>query len=275
VKKIIAIAVGFCCYCSAINAQDLNGFWKGTLTMQGCFPTNNIELQISMKDEKATGDSYHYQDIDNYVKKKFSGSYNSAEKKLLLQEGLVTTYHIPIRCVICIKEFDLAYSRTGNIETLNGIWNGNVLNTNASCNGGSIVLTRIKESAFKEIPEIKVDTGTIRLDFYDNAEIDGDSITVKVDNNVVLSHQRLSAKPLTAFIKIDLHNTFHEVEMIAENLGSIPPNTAVLIIAAGEQHYRLWLNSTETKSAKVRFVYDPPKGNDQTQQKFSMVPRNL
>jgi hypothetical protein len=268
--KNVVIAAGFCFYCSAIAAQNLNGFWKGTLTMQGCFPNNNIELQISMKDEKATGDSYHYQDIDNYVKKKFSGRYNPTQKKLLLQEGLVTTYHIPIRCVICVKEFDLAYSRAGDKETLNGRWNGNVLNTNASCNGGSIVLTRIKESAFKEIPEIKVDTGTIRLDFYDNAEIDGDSITVKVNNRVVLSHQRLSAKPLTAYIKVDLNNTFQEVEMIAENLGSIPPNTAVLIITAGEQHHRLSLNSTEAKSAKVRFVYEAAEEKS-PQQKFSML----
>jgi hypothetical protein len=275
VKKSIVIAGWFCFYCTAINAQDLNGFWKGTLTMQGCFPNNNIELQITMKDGTASGDSYHYQDIDNYVKKKFSGSYDLAQKKLLLQEGLVTTYHIPIRCVICVKEFDLAYSRTGDKEILNGQWNGNVLNTNTDCKGGSIILTRIKESAFKEIPEIKVDTGTIRLDFYDNAEIDGDSITVKVNNRVVLSHQRLGAKPLTAFIKVDIHNTFQEVEMIAENLGSIPPNTAVLIITAGEQHHRLSLSSTETKNAKVRFVYEGAGENSPTQQKFSLAPRNL
>ena len=106
------------------------------------------------------------------------------------------------------------------------------MNTLQSCDGGSIVLTRIRESAFKEIPEIKVDTGTIRLDFYDNAQIDGDSITVLVDKQVVMTHQRLSAKPLTTYVRVDLNNTFHEIEMVAENLGSIPPNTAILIITA-------------------------------------------
>jgi hypothetical protein len=45
--------------------------------------------------------------------------------------------------------------------------------------------------------------------------------------------------------------------MIAENLGTIPPNTAVLIITAGEKHYRLYLTSTENKNAMVRFIYDP------------------
>ena len=237
-------------------AQDISGFWKGTLSMRGCFPENNIELQINGKGEIVMGDSYHYQDIDNYVKKNFKGKFDKVTKKLSVQEGIVTTYHIPQRCVICVKGFELVYSREGKIETLKGYWNGNVLGSTQSCDGGSIILTRIKESAFKEIPEIKVDTGTVKLEFYDNAQVDGDSITVLVDKQVVLTHQRLSAKPLTTYVRIDLNNTFHEIEMVAENLGSIPPNTAILIITAGKNRHLLSLSSSETKSARVRIVYD-------------------
>jgi hypothetical protein len=258
VKKNCLAILGFLLGYS-LSAQDLTGFWKGTLSMRGCFPQNNIELQIKMDGASAKGDSYHYQDIDNYVKKIFTGNFDASQKRLIVNEGLVTTYHIPYRCVICVKDFDLQYSREGNVETLSGRWGGKVLNTGTDCSIGEIVLTRIRESAFKEIPEVKVDTGSIRLDFYDNAEIDGDSITIKVNNQVVLSHQRLSGKPLTTYIRIDENNTFHEVEMIAENLGSIPPNTAVLVVNAGDDYYRLSLSSTETKSARVRFVYDPTK----------------
>lgn len=237
--------------------------------MRGCFPDNNIEIQIKMDGTVARGDSYHYQDIDNYVKKNFTGKYDFEQKRLLLQEGIVTTYHIPMRCVICVKLFDLVYSRDGDVETLTGQWGGNVLNSLTTCGGGRIVLTRTKTSAFKEIPEIKVDTGTIRLDFYDNAIVDGDSITVKVNNRVVLTHQRLTIKALTTNVRVDLHNNFHEIEMIAENLGSIPPNTAILIITAGKNQHRLSLSSTETKSARVRLVYDPPEGNPPPAQSFS------
>jgi len=224
--------------------------------MRGCFPENNIELQIDAKGNILVGGSYHYQDIDNYVKKKFRGTFDRASKKLILQEGIVTTYHIPQRCVICVKNFELTYYREGNKEMLKGYWSGNVLNTLQSCDGGSIILTRTRESAFKEIPEIEVDTGTIRLDFYDNAQIDGDSITVLVDKQVVMTHQRLGAKPLTTYVRIDLNNTFHEIEMVAENLGSIPPNTAILIITAGKNRHLLTLSSSEVKSARVRIVYD-------------------
>jgi hypothetical protein len=171
--------------------------------------------------------------------------------------------------VICIKQFNLVYSKVGNLEILKGLWTGNVLSMSASCGTDSIILTRVMESAFKEVPEIKVDTGSIRLDFYDNAIVDGDSITVMVDNKVVFSHQRLTAKPLTTFVQVDLDNPFHEVEMIGENLGTIPPNTAILIITAGEARHQLNMNSTETKSAKVRFVYESKEGNVPQPPKYS------
>lgn len=254
----------FCILAGLISAsfsysQDLNGIWKGTLTQQagGCFPVYYIELQLDIQGDSLNGASYHYSDISNYVKKKFNGSYDQSLKRLKVKEGLITTFKIPLDCTPCIKLYDLWYSRNGEKETLTGQWTGKVLNTSYDCQPGQLVLTRVRESAFKEIPEVEVDTGTLRLDFYDNAEIDDDTISVLVNNKVILSGQRLSAKPLTTYVTVDLQNPFQEVEMIAENLGKIPPNTALLIVTAGSKRYRLYLTSTETKSAKVRFVYEP------------------
>jgi hypothetical protein len=246
-----------------VRAQDLNGFWKGTLTMPGgCFSVNNIELQIRLSGDSAVGDSYHYLDINNYVKKNFLGTYFPGPKKIVLQEGMITTYNIRHDCSICIKNFELYYSRKGNEEILTGGWKGKVYgNSQGSCDAGNIVLRRIRESAFKEVPEVFVDTGKLRLDFYDNNEIDGDSITVLVNGKTLLSHQKLTGKAVTMYVSIDLKNTFQEVEMVAENLGSIPPNTALLIVTAGEKRYQLFLTSTQSKSARVRFVYDVAKQN--------------
>lgn len=242
------------------KAQDLNGFWAGRLSMPGgCFGINNIELQLHIKGATVFGDSYHFENVNYYVKKKLSGTYDSSSKRLTLHEEYVTTFHIPNTCTICIKNFYLTYSKKGNVETLEGNWDGKIMNTGADCSVGPITLSRIKESAFKEIPEIEVDTGTIRLDFYDNATIDGDSISVTVNKNIVVSHQLLSAKPITTYVTVDLSNPFHEVEMIADNLGTIPPNTALLIITAGTKKYQLFLTSTKTKSAMIRIVYDKEK----------------
>src|SRR5689334_6190418 len=230
----------------------------------GCFPTNNIELQIFFNADSVYGNSYHYEDIDNYVKKKFIGANFPASKKIILQETYINTYKIPVVCRVCIKKYELYYSKTGNEETLSGEWSGYINQTGAYCGSGSITLTRAKESAFKEVPEIEVDTGKIQLDFFDNAEIDGDSISVLVNGRTVISHQMLSAKPVTVFVTVDLHNTFQEVEMVAENLGSIPPNTAMLVVTAGTKRYQLFLSSTTEKSARVRFVYNKNSDIDST-----------
>ena len=100
-----------------------------------------------------------------------------------------------------------------------------------------------------------VDTGTIQLSFYDNGEIDGDTISVKLNNTVLVSNQRLAAKPIVVEIKVDGDNSEQEITMVAENLGSIPPNTALLIVKAGNKKYQLYLKSTGTKNAQVRFIY--------------------
>jgi hypothetical protein len=253
--KIYA-TVCFLLYNFFAAAQNANGFWKGTLDMPGgCFPTNNIELQIALNADSVFGSSYHYLDIDNYVKKKFIGESYSSSGKIILQETYINTYKIPVACRVCIKKYELYYSKKGNEETLSGEWTGYIDKTNAYCGTGPIKLIRTKESAFKDVPEIEVDTGKIRLDFYDNAETDGDSISVLVNGRTVIAHQKLTAQPATVFVTIDLNNTFQEVEMLAENLGSIPPNTAMLVVTAGEKRYQLFLTSTTEKSARVRFVY--------------------
>jgi hypothetical protein len=225
----------------------------------GCFPVNNIELQITVAGDSIFGSSYHYLDVNNYVKKSFTGSWTRTSKKVIVQEDVVSTLKIPAHCNVCIKRYELTYNREVNKEFLTGNWTGYLLGSTIDCETGSIVLSRIAESAFKEIPEILVDTGTIRLDFYDNGQIDDDSISVLINKKMVLSNQRLSAQPLTTFVTVDLRNTFQEVEMVAENLGSIPPNTALLVITAGAKRYELFLSSTEKKSASVRFVYEKAK----------------
>jgi hypothetical protein len=268
VKKYLLLL--FIAYSPLCFAQNLNGIWKGTLTQQagGCFPVYYIEMQVNIEGGAVHGASYHYSDISNYVKKKYDGSYDATQKKLSLHEGPVQTFKIPADCIPCIKNYDLWYSNSSGQETLRGEWNGKVMNSNMDCQPGQLVLTRVKESAFKEIPEVEVDTGTIQLDFYDNGEIDDDTISVFVNQKLILSKERLSIKPSTTHIKIDLENTFQEIEMVAENLGRIPPNTALLIVTAGTRRYRLYLTSTEQKSAMVRFIYEPSLSSQ------AKVPRN-
>ena len=108
------------------------------------------------------------------------------------------------------------------------------------------------------VREIRVDTGTIRLDFYDNGVVDGDTISVYINDMPVVSHKILSAKPVSASVKVDFQRTVQEVVMVGENMGSIPPNTALMIVNAGDKRYQLYLTSDDKKNALVRFIYEKP-----------------
>ncbi len=241
---------------SALQAQKVDGAWKGELMMVGgCFAENHIELQLTLSGTSVIGTSYQYLNTENYIKKDVNGSFDPESKTFSIQESTAITYQIPASCAICIKNYSLTYAKNGNSETLTGTWSGYVMGSGRICQPGTIVLSRTTAPVFEEPPRINVDTGDIRLDFYDNGAIDGDSITVLVNKIVVLSHQKLGTKPITTHVKVDANSPFQQVEMIAENLGSIPPNTALLIITAGTKRYRLFLTSTESKSAMVRFVY--------------------
>jgi len=98
---------------------------------------------------------------------------------------------------------------------------------------------------------------TIRL--YDNGEIDDDTISVFYDKKLVVSGKRLSTVPITIKLKIDDEDTDHELVMVAENLGRIPPNTSLMIVEAGDQRFDVRITSTEQKNALVRFRYQKSK----------------
>ncbi len=102
----------------------------------------------------------------------------------------------------------------------------------------------------------------IKIELYDNGEIDGDSITVYHNNQLIVSRKKLTDKPITFSFKASEENPSHEFIMVAENLGSIPPNTALMIITAGGKRYELFVTSTEQKNAVVDIEYkadDKPK----------------
>lgn len=104
-----------------------------------------------------------------------------------------------------------------------------------------------------------ISTAARKLDitFYDNGEIDGDTITVYANNKLVVAKKGLSAEPITISVALDDDDPIQEIVMVAENLGSIPPNTALMIVQAGAQRYAVRLSSNEQKNALVRFKYDP------------------
>ncbi len=104
---------------------------------------------------------------------------------------------------------------------------------------------------------IKLADTAVTVSLYDNAVIDDDTVSVFVDKKQVLFRQRISEKPLVFHLTITEPGRPTEIIMQAENLGSIPPNTAFMIIQAGKKRYEVRLKSSFEKHAVVIITYDP------------------
>jgi hypothetical protein len=86
--------------------------------------------------------------------------------------------------------------------------------------------------------------------------IDGDTVTVLINNKLLLYRQMLTDRPLTLHVNA-FPGTEYELVMYADNLGTIPPNTALMMVTAGSEKIEVYLSSSEQNSAAVRFVYKP------------------
>lgn len=109
------------------------------------------------------------------------------------------------------------------------------------------------------VTEIPITGDSIELRFYDNAEIDGDSISLFLNDRLIFSHIRLLASAYTIKIPVNELGDSNELTMVAENLGSVPPNTSYMVALVGKERYEARLASTEGSSAMIRFVKRPPK----------------
>jgi hypothetical protein len=108
-----------------------------------------------------------------------------------------------------------------------------------------------KKTFVKEIP---VTGDSIELRFYDNAEVDGDSISLFLNDKLIFEHIRLTEKAYTIKLAVSELNATNDLTMVAENLGTIPPNTSYMVVMVGENRYDARLESDEGSSAVVRFI---------------------
>ena len=102
--------------------------------------------------------------------------------------------------------------------------------------------------------EIVLEGDSIKLSFYDNAEVDGDSISLFLNSKLIFTHVRLAATPYTITLPVSELANVNDLVMVAENLGSIPPNTAFMIAMVGINRYEAYLESTEQISSVIRFT---------------------
>lgn len=104
------------------------------------------------------------------------------------------------------------------------------------------------------IKTIEIEKKSFRIDIFDNGEIDGDSISLFFNGELIIANKRLTDKPISLSLTLKDEVDANDLEMYAENLGTIPPNTAVMTVTDGSKRYDLRVTSDLRKNGVIRFV---------------------
>lgn len=104
------------------------------------------------------------------------------------------------------------------------------------------------------IKTIEIENAQVKIDLYDNGEIDGDSISLFLNGRLLMSHKKLTAQPLSIHLNKEELEESNDLVMYAENLGTIPPNTALMIVTDGKKRYEVRITSDLQKSGTIKFI---------------------
>ncbi len=118
----------------------------------------------------------------------------------------------------------------------------------------------IPENAAAKLASRKIETirsvqfasDSLVISLFDNGEVDGDTVSVILNNKIIISKRELTANAITTTIYItpDLGDSLQLV-LFAENLGSIPPNTGLLTVRDGNNRYEIRFTGDLQKNSAI------------------------
>lgn len=105
------------------------------------------------------------------------------------------------------------------------------------------------------ISDVSTTEKELAISVMDNAIFDGDTISIIHNGKLIAERMLVSVKPFLIKILLSKEDPVHKLTLVAHNLGSIPPNTALLKINNGNKEYRLYAMADLNKNAVIIFRY--------------------
>lgn len=97
----------------------------------------------------------------------------------------------------------------------------------------------------------------IKIMVWDRNEIDGDVVSLFMNDELIKKNLKLRKRKRRFRIKLNPGSNI--LVMYAENLGTIPPNTAAVVVKHGRKKRNVNLVSDNGKSGAVEIIYNPSK----------------
>lgn len=112
--------------------------------------------------------------------------------------------------------------------------------------------TEIATRKIEAIKSVIIKSDSLLLTLYDNGDVDGDTVSVLLNGKVIMPLEGLSLKAInkTIYLTPEMGDSIVLI-MYAENLGSIPPNTGLLVIHDGDDIYEIRFSGDLKKNSSI------------------------
>lgn len=236
-----------------------------------------VELHL-YNDTLLTGISHLTYKNKMYEHYKISGKINKRDSTIVFTEDSVISFKKLVGDMMCLGRYTVKFISGRDSVRLQGRWSDKkrgfikcpsvnvwlAKRLNSVRSNAGIVNTYVdKDSALhsriadvQKVIEIREnEKDSIKVELVDNGEIDNDSVSVFFNDQIVLAKQRISASPISFFLSLPDSGKVHMIKLVAENLGTIPPNTALMIITTKTNRYQIFLTSSKKANAIVEFFF--------------------
>lgn len=274
--RILLIILSFISF-SICYSQDIRGEWYGWGNINYLYDESNylIAIDIEEKDEQINGYMTMYY-MDKKTKFPIVGVFDKRTRTLLISEILIPMHFHDLKP---LEKMDIdMYLHSKLINTRTGAQiKGNLISkTYKYLNNINFVLVKPYEELVSKLAvtepeltpptkleekrkvlitnEITVSSDTINIDIYDGSIIDGDTISVFYNNEKLLDKVKITEKPINIKLILDKREVTHLFVLQAENLGSIPPNTGVMIVYDNLTRREVYFSNSMQVSTGVIFT---------------------
>jgi len=131
-------------------------------------------------------------------------------------------------------------------------------NASATKSSGQIMPWVLVGRENKLVKQVIVNSPSISIDLYDNGTIDNDTIMIFDNKVLLLENKRLSYKATHFDVNFNKDNNRHEIIIVAHNLGTVPPNTALMVVKDGTSRQEIYITSTLSVNAMIIFELKKP-----------------
>ena len=256
-----------------LSAQDISGVWVGNYKPSFFSATpDKLVVEISIyNDSLITGASHLYYKHQQYEHYKIYGVYKKKESLIYFSEDSTIAVKLGPMDDNCLGNYTMKLTSTDNLLQMTGRWQDNSIGMFPCPPSGvwlekkvdlNITQTNLaskdkrleRTSDIQSLVEISsAEKDSILIELYDNGIVDNDSASIYLDDSLLLYKQFVSGKPVSFYVSLDNQTPISKLKLVAENLGSIPPCTVLMLIITKKKRYEVNLSSNFNSNAIVAF----------------------